>query len=122
MNWNIELYATENGDEPVTQFLNSLSGKHRAKAIWEIDLLEEHGLSLKMPYVKSIQGERYKGLMELRIQQGNDISRIFYFLPLGNKIVLLHGFIKKDRKTPKKELVTALRYKEDYIRRFGSNG
>ncbi|MCD7738370.1 MAG: type II toxin-antitoxin system RelE/ParE family toxin [Lachnospiraceae bacterium] len=47
---------------------------------------------------------------------------IFYSLLLGNKIVLLHGFIKKDRKTPKKELVTALRYKEDYIRRFGSNG
>ncbi|MCD8130366.1 MAG: type II toxin-antitoxin system RelE/ParE family toxin [Lachnospiraceae bacterium] len=79
MNWNIELYAAENGDEPVMQFLNSLSGKHRAKAIWEIDLLEEHGLSLKMPYVKNIQGERYKGLMELRVQQGNDISRIFLF-------------------------------------------
>ncbi len=122
MNWNIELYATENGDEPVMQFLNSLSEKARAKAIWEIDLLEKHGLSLKMPYVKNIQGEKYKGLMELRIQQGNDISRIFYFLPLGNKIVLLHGFIKKDQKTPKKELETALRYKEDYIRRFGSNG
>ncbi|MCD8224175.1 MAG: type II toxin-antitoxin system RelE/ParE family toxin [Clostridiales bacterium] len=122
MNWNIELYATENGDEPVMLFLNSLSGKHRAKAIWEIDLLEKHGLSLKMPYVKNIQGERYKGLMELRVQQGNDISRIFYFLPLGNKFVLLHGFIKKDRKTPQKELETALRYKEDYVRRFGSNG
>ena len=122
MNWNIELYAAENGDEPVMQFLNSLSEKLRAKAIWEIDLLEKHGLTLKMPYVRNIQGERYKGLMELRVQQGNDISRIFYFLPMGNKIILLHSFIKKDQKTPKKELETALRYKEDYIRRFGSNG
>lgn len=121
MGWRIELYATENGKEPVTQFLNSLSAKHRAKAIWEIDLLEKHGLSMKMPYVKSIQGEKYKGLMELRVQQGNDISRIFYFLPLANKFVLLHGYIKKDRKTPKKELETALRYREDYIRRFGIN-
>ncbi len=122
MSWNIELYATENGDEPVMQFLNSLPGKHRAKAIWEIDLLEEHGLSLKMPYVKNIQGEKYKGLMELRVQQGNDISRIFYFLPIGDKFVLLHGFVKKNQKTPKRELETALRYKEDYMRRFVNNG
>lgn len=122
MSWCIELYATENGDEPVMQFLNSLTQKHRAKAIWEIDLLEEHGLCLKMPYVKNIQGEKYKGLMELRIQQGNDASRIFYFLPICNKFVLLHGFVKKDQKTPKKELETALRYKDDYVRRFGDNG
>ncbi len=122
MSWDIELYATENGEEPVMTFLYSLPGKHRAKAIWEIDLLEEHGLSLKMPYVKNIQGEKYRGLMELRVQQGNDISRIFYFLPIGNKFVLLHGFVKKDQKTPKKELETALRYKEDYVRRFVNNG
>lgn len=122
MSWSIELYATENGEEPVMQFLDSLPGKHRAKAIWELDLLEEHGLSLKMPYVKNIQGEKYKGLMELRVQQGNDISRIFYFLPIGNKFVLLHGFVKKAQKTPRKELETALRYKEDYVRRFGNNG
>lgn len=121
LNWNIEFYATKNGNEPVTQFLNSLSSKHRAKAIWEIDLLEKHGLSMKMPYVKNIQGKKYKGLMELRVQQGNNISRIFYFLPLNNTFVLLHGFIKKDWKTPRKELETALRYKEDYIRRFGIN-
>ncbi|MDO4649096.1 MAG: type II toxin-antitoxin system RelE/ParE family toxin [Eubacteriales bacterium] len=122
MSWNIELYATENGEEPVMIFLNSLPSKHRAKAIWEIDLLEEHGLSLKMPYVKNIQREKYKGLLELRVQQGNDISRIFYFLSIGDKFVLLHGYVKKDQKTSKKELETALRYKEDYIRRFVNNG
>lgn len=122
MNWSIELYATENGDEPVMNFLKSLPCKHRAKAIWEIDLLEKYGLSLKMPYVKNIQGARYKGLMELRIQQGNDISRIFYFIPMGKKFILLHGFVKKDQKTPRKELEIALRYKEDYMRRLVDHG
>ncbi len=121
MGWYIEIYATETGDEPVMDFLKSLSKKHRAKALWEIDLLEQHGTSLKKPYMKPIKGQKYKDLMELRIQQGNDISRIFYFISVGKKIILLHGFVKKDRKTPKKELATALRYKEDYLRRYCRN-
>ncbi len=33
LSWDIELYATESGEEPVMTFLNSLPGKHRAKAI-----------------------------------------------------------------------------------------
>ncbi len=122
MSWNIELYATENGEEPVLNFLHSLTEKQRAKALWEIDLLAEHGPSLQMPYVRNIRGDRYKGLLELRIQQGNNISRIFYFISLEDSFVLLHGFIKKDQKIPKKELETALRYKNDYIRRYGENG
>ncbi|MDR1764537.1 MAG: type II toxin-antitoxin system RelE/ParE family toxin [Lachnospiraceae bacterium] len=70
-----------------------------------------------MPYVDSIKGEKYKGLWELRIQQGSDISRIFYFLTIGNKFVLLHGFLKKTTKTPQAELDTALRNRDDYLRR-----
>lgn len=117
MNWDIKLYEKENGDEPVKNFIAALPPKHKAKALWEIELLSLHGTSLKMPYVESIKGDRYKGLMELRVQQGNDVSRIFYFLPVGNKFILLHGFVKKTQKTPQKELETALRYKEDYMRR-----
>jgi phage-related protein len=71
-----------------------------------------------MPYVKSIRGEKYQGLWELRIQQGSDVSRIFYFLPVGNTFILLHGFLKKTQKIPPQELETALRYKADYLRRF----
>ncbi len=118
MNWDIKLYESENGDEPVKNFINRLPPKHKAKALWEIELLSLHGTALTMPYVASIKGDRYKGLMELRVQQGNDISRIFYFLPVGNKFILLHGFIKKTQRTPQKELETALRYKEDYMRRY----
>ena len=118
MDWNILLYQKENGEEPVMAFLNELPPKHRAKAIRDIDLLEEHGLSLKLPYVRNIEGEKYKGIMELRVQQGSDISRIFYFLPVGNSFVLLHGFVKKTQKTPKRELETAYRYMQDYLRRF----
>lgn len=51
MGWNIRLYAKENGEEPVSAFIASLPPKHQAKALWEIDLLEEHGAALREPYV-----------------------------------------------------------------------
>ena len=115
MKWKIEYYKKSDGTEPVTDFINTLPAKHAAKALWEIDLLEEFGTTLSMPYTKSIKGDKYKGLFELRIQQGNDISRIFYILPVGNTFILLHGFLKKGKKTPPLELATALRYMKDYL-------
>ena len=117
MEWNVVYYKKENGEEPVVDFIASLPSKHRAKALWEVRLLAEHGKSLREPYTKSIQGEKYKGLFELRVQQGKDISRVFYCLPVGNTFVLLHGFVKKMHKTPQRELETALRYMKDYLRR-----
>ncbi len=116
--WKLLRYKTAAGEDVIENFLLSLPTSHRAKAIWELDLLEKYGLSLRMPYVRSIKGDRYKGLMELRIQHGNNISRIFYFLCVKDTLVLLHGFVKKDQKTPAKELETALRHKEDFLRRL----
>lgn len=121
MDWNVIYYKKENGEYPVIDFVASLPPKHRAKALWEIRLLAEHGSALRKPYVKSIQGDKYRGLLELRIQQGNDISRIFYFLPVGNTFVLLHGFVKKADKTPARELETAVRYMQDFMRRCMEN-
>ena len=117
MPWNILYYEKENGVVPAADFIATLQPKHRAKALWAVRLLEEHGSTLREPYSKSIQGEKYKGLFELRIQQGGDISRVLYCLPVGNTFVLLHGFIKKTEKTPIRELEIALRYMDDYVRR-----
>ena len=118
MDWKIIYYQKEDGTEPVSEFISTLPTKHAAKALWEIDLLAQFGTALRMPYTRAVEGEKYKGLFELRIQQGGDISRIFYILPVGNEFVLLHGFIKKSKKTPLGELETALRHMQDYLRRF----
>lgn len=117
MDWEVEYYKKENGNIPVLDFLLSLDTKMRAKAFSEIELLEKHGSELREPYVKSIKGEKYKGLFELRIKFASDISRIFYFTYSRKTYVLLHGFTKKTEKTPQRELDRALRYKEDYERR-----
>ena len=115
--WNpireVEFYSTADGGEPVAAFLDSLPPKHKAKAFHEIELLEEFGNALKEPYVKHITGE----IWELRIRFSSDISRIFYFTWRAETIVLLHGFVKKTQKTPRREIETAQKRMEDYKRR-----
>lgn len=103
----IIFYEHTNGECPVESFLDDLPVKHRAKAIRSIELLETFGTALAEPHVKKIQGQRYKGLYELRVKFASDISRIFYFLYDGEKFILVHGFVKKAQKTPTKELEKA---------------
>ena len=47
------------------------------------------------------------GLFELRLKAAEGIARVFYCTVVGRKIVVLHKFVKKTDKTPKKELETA---------------
>ena len=111
--WNIIFYEREDGSAPVLEFLDGLPPKHRAKAVWEIELLGEAGTHLTMPHTRHIEGK----LWELRIKFASDISRIFYFLTTGDNIILLHGFIKKTQKTPVREIKTAQLHLADYERR-----
>lgn len=112
--WEIIYYETETGSCPIYEFINSLPVKMRAKAAKELELLEELGTAIKMPYSRPME----RGIYELRIQAGNDISRIFYFFYIGQQIILTNGFIKKTQVTPRSELEKALKYKADYERRF----
>ena len=120
MRWKIISYEKENGQKPVDEFLKTLPSKHKAKAIWEIELLAEYGTALKEPYTKSLKGDNYDGLWELRIKFASNISRIFYFMPIGDTFILLHGFIKKTEKTPKNEIEKAKQYMDDYKRRVNN--
>ncbi|MDD6966253.1 MAG: type II toxin-antitoxin system RelE/ParE family toxin [Firmicutes bacterium] len=115
--FEIEFYQLPNGKKPVEEFLDSLDKKMRAKAIYGLSILEEYGNTLREPHSKSM-GD---GLFELRIKFAGDISRIFYFFVVDNKIILTNGFIKKTLKTPKAELDLARKYKADYERRQNCN-
>lgn len=48
----IVFYKTESGKNTIFDFLESLSVRHKAGAIIEIELLEEFGTNLTMPHVK----------------------------------------------------------------------
>jgi phage-related protein len=43
------------------------------------------------------------GLFELRLKAAEGIARVFYCALIGRRIVMLHQFIKKSEKTPRRE-------------------
>ena len=111
--FEVEFYTLPDGRKPVKEFLDGLEPKMRAKALYGLSVLEEYGNALREPYSKPI-GD---GLFELRIKFASDITRIFYFFIVGNKIILTNGFVKKTAKTPPGEIKRAKDYKDDYERR-----
>ena len=92
-------------------FFDEQSKKVKAKIVWTFDLVEA---LQRVPetYLKHI--ENTDGLYEIRVQQGNDIFRIFCFFDKGELVVLANGFQKKTQKTPKKEIELALKLKVQY--------
>ena len=115
--FDVKYYALPNGNKPVEIFLDGLDVKMRSKALGSIDILAEYGNALREPYSKSLG----KGLFELRIKFAIDITRIFYFFIVDNKIILTNGFVKKTRKTPPEEIAIARKYKADYEGRLEKN-
>ena len=113
--FEIEFYRLPDGKKPVKEFLDSLEPKMRAKALYSLSVLEEFGNALREPYSKPV-GD---GLLELRIKFASDITRIFYFFIVGNRIILTNGFVKKSVRTPPNEIRRAKEYKNDYERRHG---
>lgn len=61
------------------------------------------GPNLGEPHTKAM-GE---GLFELRLKGAEGIARVFYCGLIGRRIVMLHSFIKKTDRTPKRELDVA---------------
>ena len=61
-----------------------------------------------MPVVKKLE----KGIWEIRAGLNNKISRILFTVDEEN-IVLLHGFIKKSKKTPVEDLDLARKRMRD---------
>lgn len=76
-----------------------------------IGLLITYGPDIGMPHSKAIG----KGLYELRPKGREGIGRAFYCFLKGKRIIILHAFIKKTQKTPKKELLIARKRLNDVI-------
>ena len=56
-----------------------------------------------MPHTKAL-GEK---LFELRLKSKEGIGRVFYCTKIGKKIIVLHTYVKKTQKIPKKEFKIA---------------
>lgn len=111
--WNIEYYQSEAGKVPVAEFVDSLDARSRAKIVRTLDLLEEFGIDLGMPYARHLE----KQLWELRIRQARNRYRIIYFLATGETFVLLHGIMKKTGPVPRADIEIAEHRRSDYLSR-----
>lgn len=66
-------------------------------------MMLEFGPNLGMPRTKALSD----GLFELRVKGKEGIARVFYCTLAGQRIIMLHSFIKKSQKTPPKEIKLA---------------
>lgn len=71
----------------------------------------EYGPNLGMPHTRALGN----GLFEIRAKAEEGIGRVFFCTVVGRKIVILHSFIKKTDKTPKRELNIALTRQKEVI-------
>jgi len=104
LKYRIVYYTLPSGKIPVKKSIDSLPEKYQTKVFNTFELLEEFGLFLGQPRVKKISGTP---LWELRLL--GEKSLRFIFIPRKNQeLFILHSFVKKTNKTPKKEIKTAL--------------
>ena len=89
----------------VETFVLALPAGLLARYLRLTDMMLEFGPNLGMPHTRAM-GE---GLFELRVKGKEGIARVFFCAVVGQRVVMLHGFIKKSEKTPPKELRLARR-------------
>ena len=65
-----------------------------------IELLMEFGPDLSMPHSRALGG----GLFELRPHGREGLGRTLYCFVIGQRVVILHAFVKKTRATPERDL------------------
>lgn len=95
MPWRITYHT-----EGVESFVLGLPDGLLAKYLRLTDMMLEFGANLGMPHTRAMSD----GLFELRVKGKEGIARVFYGTLVEQRIVMLHGFVKKSEKTPLKEL------------------
>ena len=98
---SVAFFRTASGNEPVREWLRSLPREER-RLIGEDLKTVQFGWPLGMPLVRKLD----KGLWEVRSRLPDRIARVMFTSGEG-RMVLLHGFVKKSRKTPPEDFELA---------------
>jgi phage-related protein len=108
----VVFYRTPAGTEVVRNWLRRLDDNDR-NAIGQDLMRVQYRWPIGMPLCRAM-GE---GMWEVRTDlPSNRISRVLFSLH-QNRIVVLHGFIKKTQKTPSEDLALARRRKRGFDQR-----
>ncbi len=90
----VRFYKTTNGREPVREWLKALPQPER-KVIGDDIKTAQYGWPIGMPLIRKLD----TGLWEVRSRLENRIARVIFTVH-DNRMILLHGFVKKSQKTP----------------------
>jgi phage-related protein len=92
-------------------FFNTLNDEVKRKFNWTLKLIATVE-RIPVKYFKHIKNST--GLYEIRVESGSNIFRVFSFFDKGQLVILINGFQKKSKKTPRKEIELAEKLKKQY--------
>jgi phage-related protein len=99
VSWRVEIL-----DHRVVGELDALAADIRQRFLRIAEMIEQHGLAaMHEPYVKHLEGK----LWEMRMKGKDGIARAIYLAAKGERVVVLHAFVKKTQKTPQRALEIA---------------
>ena len=95
MTWTVTFYSRRVEDK-----ILELPAGLLARFLRYAERMQEFGPDLGMPHTRAMGG----GLFELRLKASEGVARVFYCAVIDRRIVFLHQFVKKTKKTPPNEL------------------
>jgi phage-related protein len=76
-----------------------------------VELLMDFGPDMRMPHSRTMGG----GLFELRPRGREGVGRAIYCFAVGQRVVILHAFVKKTQETPEHDLKIALKRMKEVL-------
>jgi len=98
MDWTVETVPAADAE------IAALPVALRARLLRLLEMVESLGLeALRAPHVRHLEGK----LWEFRARTAGGAARGIYVTAAGRRVVVLHVFVKKSRRTPLRALATA---------------
>ncbi|MBN4075570.1 MAG: hypothetical protein COA71_10965 [SAR86 cluster bacterium] len=95
MSWNVTFFNGKVKDEAL-RFPDGILSNF----LHILEMIEEHGPAIGLPYTAPLGNK----LFEIRAKGQEGIGRSLFCHVKGKEIIILHSFIKKTQKAPKKEI------------------
>ena len=105
----VVFYMEDDGSVPMSDWLDGLQSKHRAKCLKWIGILRVFGRDLRRPESDYL-GD---GIHELRVRFQSLNYRMLYFFHGNSVVVLTHG-LKKKKGVPPREIDRAVEQKKKF--------
>lgn len=107
----IVFYKASGGRSVITEFINDLSTKDKAKIYALFLSIENHGLDAIQVQFRQIE----KKLWEIKARGEDGSYRFFYVNISRDTMVIFHAYKKQSQKAPIRELETAKRRMKEVL-------